>query len=84
MAIINGYATLAEFKALLGITSTNATDDSIIEDCIEAASRYIDGKTRRTFYARTETRYFSVPDGGERQLDLDDDLLTIKIGRAHV
>lgn len=75
MAITNGYATLAEFKLWADISSTNTDDDSVIEDIIEAASRYIDAETARTFYARTETRYYSIPGG--RQLDVDDDLLTI-------
>jgi hypothetical protein len=89
MSITNGYATLAEFKLWGSITSTDANDDSVIEDCIEAASRYIDGETLRTFYARTETRYYDVPEAqgrpllsgrlilGSRLLKLDDDLLTI-------
>ena len=47
----------------------------MIEQCIEAASRYIDNETGRTFYARTETRYYDV--SGSRVLKLDDDLLTI-------
>jgi hypothetical protein len=75
MAITNGYATLAEYKAYASIDSTDATDDGVIEDLIESASRYIDAQTGRTFYARTETRYFSVP--GSRELRFDDDLLTI-------
>lgn len=77
MSITNGYATLAEFKAWATIESENATRDGVIEQCIEAASRYIDDETLRTFYARTETRYFSVPSDGGRELEMDDDLLTI-------
>ena len=77
MAITNGYATLAEFKAWDKISSTDTADDEVIEDIIEAVSRYIDGETSRTFYARTETRYFSVPYPRSRQLDLDDDLIAI-------
>ena len=75
MTIINGYATLAEVKAYLTITSTNATDDSAIEDMVEMASRLIDAETHRTFYARTETHYFDCP--SSRSLYMDDDLLTI-------
>jgi len=79
MAITNGYCTLAEFKAYadpgsLGF-STDATDDTVIEALIEAASRRIDRITGRNFYARTETHYFDVPAG--RELRLDDDLLTV-------
>lgn len=76
MTISNGYITLAEFKAdALPSAATSSADDAVIEDIIEAASRYIDNETGRTFYARTETHYFSVPDG--RELCMDDDLLTI-------
>jgi hypothetical protein len=75
MAIVNGYTTLADFKLYERITTTDANDDAVIEDIIEAASRYIDQETRRTFYARTETKYYSTPSG--RELELDDDLLTV-------
>lgn len=76
MAITNGYATLAEYKAYHPITSVSATDDGVIEDLIEAASRHFDAQASgRTFYARTETRYFSIPSG--RTLRVDDDLLAI-------
>lgn len=75
MAITNGYATLAEVKAYINTSSTNATDDAVIEDMVEMASRLIDAETHRTFYARTETRYFDYT--SERGLMLDDDLLTI-------
>lgn len=43
MGIVNGYATLAQLKALLGITDT--ADDTLLEDAINAASRNIDGAT---------------------------------------
>jgi hypothetical protein len=75
MAITNGYATLQEAKDYSSITSTDATDDGVLEDLIETASRFIDSQTVRTFYARTETRSFDVPDG--RKLTLDDDLISI-------
>ena len=77
MAISNGYSTLAQFKPLAKITSTDATDDTAIEGLIEDASRFLDSETGRTFYARTETRYFSLPEDGGRELRMDDDLLTI-------
>jgi len=75
MTITAGYATLADFKAYARITSTDSTDDGVIESIIEGASRYIDGKTGRTFYTRSETRYMDTPDG--RELWLDDDLISI-------
>lgn len=76
MAIVNGYITLTEFKNYNKITSTNATDDSVIEDIIEGVSRTIDTFTGRTFYARTETHYYDVPEGRDLFIE-DDDLLTI-------
>lgn len=59
------YATLAEFKlyasARGGTAATDANDDSVIEDILKTASRYIDGVTRRRFYQNTndETRYYT-------------------------
>ncbi len=76
MAISNGYATLTEFKAYANITSTDATDDAVIEDIIEGASRLIDTYTGRTFYARTDTHYYNTPNSFELLIE-DDDLLTI-------
>lgn len=76
MAITNGYCTLAEFQAYIAAVSQySQEDDAVIEDIIEAASRLIDDETGRTFYARTETRYYSIPEG--RALCLDSDLLTV-------
>ena len=75
MTITNGYTTLAKVTALLDITTTDTGDDGVIEDMITQASRIIDRITGRTFYARTETRYFDVPP--DRMLELDDDLISI-------
>lgn len=77
MPIVNGYSTLAEFKALLVSQNlpANATDDTVIEDLITDASRLIDNIANRTFYLRTETHYFDQPAG--RQIMLDDDLLAV-------
>ena len=61
----NAYATLAEFKTYRtvrgGTSSTDANDDTVMEDIIEASSRLIDQITRRRFYANTadETRYYT-------------------------
>jgi len=75
MAIINGYTTLQALKALKDITVADTTDDGVINDLITEASRYIDGKTKRKFYPRQETRVFDVPGG--RDLWMDDDLLSV-------
>lgn len=72
MAITNGYATLVEIKARLGIADTN--DDTTLEACIEAASRYIDNYCNRVFYATTATRYFTAI--GD-DLCLPDDVLSV-------
>lgn len=81
MTINNGYSTLAEFKAYVTARGqtfvADSTDDGVIEDIIEAASRKIDSMTARAFYARTETRLYDVPNPASRELELDDDLLTI-------
>ena len=79
MANINLYSTLAEYKAFTtarGQTaSTDTTDDAVIKDLLETASRYLDGRAMRQFYPTIETRYYDVPrDSG---LWLDGDLLEI-------
>lgn len=68
MTITNGYATLSEFKyfaSARGETAgTAANDDTVIEDIIEAVSRYIDGATVRRFYADSSNTayYFTAED----------------------
>jgi hypothetical protein len=76
MTITNGYLTLAEYKAYKGITSLDGVDDTVIENAIEAASRYIDGRTNRTFYSRSATNKYDTPDGDELIFP-DDDCLSI-------
>ena len=75
MTISNGYCTLIEYKLFADVDSTEADDDTAIESIIEGVSRYIDLKTQRTFYAVTATRYYDRP--SSRELELDEDLLTI-------
>jgi hypothetical protein len=53
MAIANGYCTLAELKAALRIA--DSVDDSLLERCVEAASRQIDNTCDRRFYADGST-----------------------------
>lgn len=48
MAIVNGYASLADVKAAARIT--DSIDDSLLELSIESASREIDSYTERVFY----------------------------------
>lgn len=49
MAITNGYATLTQIKNYLSIT--DSTDNDLLEDLIESASRSIDRIANRRFYA---------------------------------
>lgn len=65
MAITNGYATLTEFKNYAEIDSTDSTDDGVIEKLIESASRYIDSKTNRFFYADTAATYYYTPEAND-------------------
>ena len=48
MAIVNGYASLADVKAAARIT--DSIDDTLLELSIESASREIDSYTERVFY----------------------------------
>ena len=54
MAINNGYITSTGFSATYK-GSTGAHDTGLIEELIEAASRYIDSQTYRFFYTSTGT-----------------------------
>lgn len=80
MAITNGYATLAEYKAYTvsrGQTATtDAADDAVIEYIIEGASRLIDTYTGRTFYGRSGTHYYNAPNEKTLYIE-DDDLISI-------
>ncbi len=53
MAITNGYCTLAEVKAALRIT--DSTDDTLLENAVEGASRRVDGYCGRWFYKTSST-----------------------------
>lgn len=78
ITVTNGYATIKELKHYLAPgTAADKYDDEIMADLIMASSRYLDGETGRTFYARSETHYFDVPEDDDRCLWLDDDLLTV-------
>ena len=60
MAIVNGYATLAELKARMGVPVSDTADDAIMESVIEAASRMTDKYCNRVFYSTAgQVRYFT-------------------------
>jgi len=60
MSITNGYASLAEIRARLGIKDSD--DDAKLESIVEAISRAIDMQCSRRFYvdASDATRYFTA------------------------
>ncbi len=62
MAITNGYATLVEIKARLGIVTGDTADDTKLESVVEGISRAIDNHCGRRFYldASDATRYFTA------------------------
>ena len=64
------YATIADLKGVLGITST--TDDTVMRKELEAASRSIDNYCNRYFNTKSAVVYFN----GDRTLWLPD-LLSI-------
>jgi hypothetical protein len=79
MSSVNLYATLADYKAYSvargQAASTDATDDIVIVDLLEQASRYLDEKTARQYYPTIETRVYDVP--SSRELRLRADLLSV-------
>ena len=83
LGVTNGYCTLAEIKQYaVPDGGSDALDDGIIGNLVNTASRYIDGYTGRTFYARAaETRYFSIPE--DNLLMFDDDLISIDVDGFH-
>ena len=85
MAVVNGYATLAELKTYIGLSGSG--QDTNLENAINGASRQIDAITGRFFYqTSSEAKYFtpdnriflvvpdiSTPSGLVVQLDTNDD-----------
>ena len=69
MAIVNGYATLAQIKADIGITGS--TDDTRLELAVAAASRQIDGHCGRRFWqdGSVVTREFYADNAFEVYVD---------------
>lgn len=62
MTITNGYTTLAELKARLGIATADTADDARLEGMVEAISRAIDELCGRRFFTTSsdETRFFTA------------------------
>lgn len=84
MTTLNSYATLADFKVFKTSrgqsSTTDTTDDAVIELLLKAASRYVDTQTAREFYPYIQTRYFDLPSSDDidlRTLKMDADLLEV-------
>lgn len=76
MPILNGYCTLDDLKAALGIPAIDTASDTGIEAAIEAASRWIEGWCRTRFYTTTanEVRVFTA---GRYCHVLTDDIISV-------
>lgn len=63
-AVVNESAgatvTVSQVSSLA--TATDPSDDTVLERCINAASREIDNYTQRRFYTLEETRYYTPRD----------------------
>jgi len=78
MTITNGYATLEQVKLEAAIESLSITDDSVLERCIEDASRAIDAYCAgRRFFASAASAALDCPTDGDRVLWLNDDYLSV-------
>lgn len=75
MNLRNGYATLTDYKSYHTITSTDLTDDAVINQLLEGASRLLDSKTGRKFYPTIETLKYDLPK--TPILYVEDDLLEL-------
>ena len=64
MTITNGYATRNQVKAALRIGTADTLDDELIDNCVGAASRLIDGYCNRRFWqsGTAEARVFQAED----------------------
>ena len=64
MTISNGYATRNQVKAALRIGTADTLDDDLIDNCVGAASRLIDGYCNRKFWqsGTAEARVFQAED----------------------
>ena len=72
MAITNGYATRNEVKAALRIGTADTVDDVLIDNCIGAASRLIDGYCNRQFWAAASATPRVFQANTEYVCDVDD------------
>lgn len=72
----NLYGTLTQIRARLP-QLTGTGDDTLLLDCIEDASRALDGATHRHFYPKIATRYYDWQEQLCLEVDDGEDLLSI-------
>ena len=77
MSITNGYCALSQLKGRLNITDGN--DDTELEKCIEAASRFIDRDRRRVFYTTSEARYWTPRHADKLWIDDATTITTVEV-----
>ncbi len=75
MAIVNGYATLAEVKAAARIDDD--IDNSLLETAIESSSRDIDAYTERVFFSTGATAVARVYIPQDIYLVETDDIISV-------
>ena len=68
----NGYATVNEVKSALRIGVGDTIDDTLIDNCVGAASRLIDGYCNRQFWAATTATARVFQANTEYVCDVDD------------
>jgi len=71
----NSYTTHAKVREYMGLEESDTTDDNLFRTLMWRASKAIDSFTRRKFYPRVETRYYTLDDS--KLVRLDDDLLSL-------
>lgn len=80
MSITNGYATTTQLNTRLGQAFSSGNNFTLLEDCIEAASRFIDRYTGSFFYTKTlsseKLDRFAVSDS---ELFISDDGVSIML-----
>lgn len=79
MPIVNGYVTQSEMKAWLGLDPEEPHDelDDLIDDVVNAVSRYFDEICLRTFYQVIEARVFDPVDRYTIALGTYNDLVSV-------
>jgi hypothetical protein len=71
MAIVNGYCTLQEIKAQIGLDAPDVVDDDELERVVTSASRWIDQHCRRHFWqTTTQARVFDICSCGCLEVEL--------------